>query len=146
MNFKSLLDGVFDEGTEEYTIIEESYNLIVSNAPTIAAEMKTHMILLDHARTKLSTLYYLITREVSRCKRIYEKSYDTQYARLVKLGRPSKDAIEAELKVTCQDYARNYQREEDLLQVKELVSSYMRCIDSCKQSTVEMLRDSRRVD
>lgn len=146
MNFKDLLDGVFDEGTEEYKIIEESYNLIVGNAPTIAAEMKTNMILLDHARTKLSTLYYLTCREISRCRRKYEKSYDQQYTRLVKLGRPSKDAIEAELKVTCAGYAENYQKEEDLNQIKDLISSYMRCIDSCKQSAVEMLRDSRRID
>lgn len=146
INFKDLLDGIFDEGTEEFEIIKESYELIVKTTPSISAECKTQMILLDHSRTKLSTLYYLLCREISRQKSKCQKDYDAKYTRFVKLGRPSNAAIEAEIRATSPDYAIASAKIESLEQVRELVSSYMRCIDTTKQTAVELLRDSRRID
>lgn len=146
INFKELVGDVFAEGTEEFKIITESYDLITKTTPSISAEAKTQMILLDHSRTKLSTLYYMLSREISRQKETYRKDYDAKYTRLVKLGRPSNAAIDAEIRTTCPEYATASVKVEALEQVRELVSSYMRCIDTTKQTAVEVLRDSRRID
>ena len=146
MNFKDILYGIFDEGTEEYEQISECYDLIAKTAPTIAAEAKTHLLLLDHARINLSTIYFMLCRNISKKREIYQQAYDTQYARLVKLGRPSNAAIEAEIRSTNSDYAVLSRQIESLEQVKDLITAYVRCIDASKQTTFECLRDSRRLD
>lgn len=146
MNFKNILEGIFDEGTEEYDLVKEAYDLISKTTPSISAEAKTNMILLDHSRANLTTIYFMVCRNISKKKDSFQKSYDSQYSRLVKLGRPSNAAIEAEIRVTSPEYATASSQIEALEQVKDLISSYIRCIDSCKQTAVEILRDSRRID
>lgn len=146
IKFEELLEGVFDEGTEEYDIIKEGYEVIIKSAPTLSGEAKTQMILLDHCRSKLSTLYYLVSKKINKYRKEYQKAYDLGYIRLVKLGRPSHAAIDAELRCTCSEYAKVYDKITQLEQVKDLINSYIRCIDNNKQTAIEILRDSRRID
>ena len=146
MNFKEILDGVFDEGSEEFDIIKTTYELIGMSAPSISAEFKTHMILLDKCKINLSTMYYMISRNISKKKEVFSDTYNSTYTRLVKLGRPSAAAIEAEIKASNPAYSGLMIEVEKLEQVKDLIASYLRCIDSCKQTITELLRDSRRID
>lgn len=146
MKFNEMLEGVFNEGTEEYEIIKEAYELVVNSAPTISAEMKTHMILLDHSKTKLATLHYLLGRNIAQLRETIQTTYDSQYTRLVKLGRPSKDAIESEIRATNPEYSGIAKKISSLQEVRDLVGMYIRCLDSSKQTTMEALRDSRRID
>lgn len=146
MDFKILLDGIFNEGTEEYNQIKECYELISKSAPTISAEMKTTMILLDHSRVNLSTIYFMLCRNISKMKAEFQQTYDSQYARLVKLGRPSNAAIEAEIRSQNPEYSGITMKIETFEYVKDLINSYIKCIDECKKTTIEALRDSRRID
>lgn len=146
VDFKILLKDIFTEDSEEFAIIKDSYDCIISSAPTISAEAKTQMILLDHNRTKLSTLYFMLARKISTLKSTYQSDWDTQYARLVKIGRPSKDSIESEIRANNPALAGAIVQVNQYEQVQELVSMYMRCIDSAKQTATELLRDSRRLD
>ena len=145
-NFKELLDGIFNEGSHEYSVIELSYQMIVGTIPSTPAEMKTQMVQLDQQRTELSTLYYLLSREINYLKDDIQKETDATYVRLVKLGRPSKDAIETELRATNETYAVGSLKLENYIALRELVLSYIRSIDSRKQTVVELLRNSYRVD
>ena len=137
---------VFPEGSEESQLLRDCYDLIAKSAPTLASEAKTQMILLDQMRAKLSSLYFLLSRNISQLKSSIQSSYDSSYVRLVKLGRPSGAAIEAEIRATNPDYVIVSTKIETYEQVKELVSNYMKSIDSCSRTAIEILRDSRRVD
>lgn len=146
MTLKDMLEGIFDENTKEYEIINECYNLITTDIPVTSAQARVHMINLDRSRTDLSTMYFMLCRNISKKKEVHQKSYDAQYARLVKLGRPSNAAIEAEIRANDPAYSGLCSEIEALEQVKELISSYIRCIDANKKTTSEILMDSRRVD
>lgn len=145
-DFKVVLDNIFSEDTHEYEIIKEAHDIITNNAPTISSEMKTQMILIDRCRTELSTLYFMLNRSIAKLEESYRSTYDKQYTRLVKLGRPSGAAIEAELRSSLPDYVVASEKINTLNSVKDLVSSYMRCLDSRKQTITEIFRDSRRID
>lgn len=146
MNLSEILDGVFDPGTEEYEVIEETYNTIIQSAPSISAEAKTTLILLDHLRTRMVTIYYLLSRKVNRMKAEVQEIYDAQYTRLVKMGRPSNSAIEAEIRSTNQQYAMACNNVDKHEIVKGLVDSYIRCIDSHQRTAMELLRNMNRID
>ena len=145
-DIKSVISGVFPEGSDEFETLVECYNLVMGSTPSIAAEAKTNMTLLDHMRMKLSTLYFLLERSISKKRTQYQAVYDAAYTRLVKLGRPSNTAIEAEIRVTVPDYLTGSEEIEKLEQVKNLISGYLRGIDAYKQTSIEILRDSRRLD
>ena len=145
-NFKELLGDVFKEDSHEYSVIELSYQIIAGTIPSTPAEMKNQMIQLDQQRTELSTLYYLINRKIMYLREDLQKESDATYVRLVKLGRPSKDAIETELRATNSVYAVNSLKIAQFENVKELVLSYIRSIDSRKQTVIELLRNAYRVD
>ena len=146
MKFNDLLQDVFDEGTEEYNIIKDTYDLITDNVPSIAAECKTNLILLDNCRVKLATLYYQLGRSISRAYEGVQQTHDQMYMRLVKLGRPSKEAIESEIRATNPEYSGVSKKVSLLEEVRNLVSMYMRCVDSRKQTTTELLRNINRID
>lgn len=146
MKFEDTLKEVFPETSDEYKLILEASDLLASSAPSIAAECKTIMILADHIKPRLAALYFLLSREISKMKETYQASYDAQYVRLVKMGRPSNAAIEAEIRVTNTEFITLSKQIDKYEQVKELINFYLRCIDSLKQSAIEILRDSRRID
>lgn len=146
MNFEEIIGDVFSTNSEEFQIIKDTYDLIGMSAPTIAAEFKTHMILLDKYKISLSTMYYMLSRNISEKKEAFSATYNSSYVRLVKLGRPSAAAIEAEIKAGNPAYSGMTHEIEKLQQVKDLINDYLRCIDSCKQTAIEFLRDSRRID
>lgn len=146
MNFKESLIEVFSEGTHEYEVLMNVHDLITSYSPSISAECKTQMILLDQSKIELSSLYYMVSRRISKLKASIQSSYDTQYTRLVKLGRPSNAAIEAEIRLSNSDYLSVCSKLEAMEQIKDLINSYLRCIDATKATAIELLRDSRRID
>lgn len=145
-DFDKVLDGVFGQNSHEREVLELTYQVIVGTAPTTSAEIKNHIAILDQQRVELSTLYYLLSRNITRHRTEMQQETDPLYTRLVKLGRPSKDAIEAELRSTNETYATKTIKVEELTQVRDLVSSYIRSIDSRKQSMIEMLKNSYRLD
>lgn len=140
------LNGVFDEGSEEREIIIEAYNIIRTSNPSVASEAKNHLIMLDRSRVKLSTLYYSISRVISSLKDQIQGTYDSQYVRLVKMGRPSKDAIESEIRATNAEYSGISKKIRDYEDVKDLISMYLRCIDSNRSTVTEILRNIYRID
>lgn len=146
MKFNELVEGIFSEGTEEYDILNDTYNLITQSAPTVASEAKTHLLLLDHTKVKLSTLYYSLCRTISKLRDQVQSAYDSSYMRLVKLGRPSKDAIESEIRVLNPEYAKIYRKLIDYEDLKDLVNMYIKCIDSSKITTIEILKNIYRID
>ena len=143
---ENTISEVFAKGTEEYDTIVGTYDLIVSNAPTISVESKNIMALADTYKVKLASIYYGLSQKISAMKREYQKTYDNHYVRLVKLGRPSHTAIDTEIRTIYPDYVLLSQQIEDFEQVKELISIYIKAVDSVKQTATEMLRDSRRID
>jgi hypothetical protein len=140
------LKKVFNDNSDEYQTITETYKLIVSSSPTINSESKTLMILADIDKVKLASIYFLLQQKISSIKKQYQQTYDNHYIRLVKLGRPSHVAIDTEIRSVYPDYVILSKQVEDLEQVKELVGMYIKAIDSLKQTAIEMLRDSRRID
>ena len=145
-DFEKIFEGVFSKDSSEYEILTTAHDLISNSAPTIAAEAKTHLLLLDHSRMDLSTMYYMLGREISKKRSLIQSNYDTQYTRLVKVGRPSNAAIEAEIRATNPEYAGISVQIQSFEEVRDLIASYIKCIDSSKQTTIEILRDSRRID
>lgn len=143
---KKVLEGVFDEGTQEYEIIKECYEMINKTVPSVASEAKTAMILADRCRVEMVTLIYLLSREISNTRSKLRDFGDSQYVRLVKLGRPSKEAIETEIRSTSPEYRKFSEKIEKLENVKELVNSYVRSLDSFRMTALEILKDSRRLD
>lgn len=146
MKIEETLTLAFSEGTEEYETLHTAYKLITTSYPSVASEAKNHLIMLDHSRMKLATLYYGVCRNISHLRDMTQATYDTQYTRLVKMGRPSKDAIEAEIRSTNGEYAGVSKQIKDLEDVKDLISMYMRCIDSNKSTVTEILRNVYRID
>ena len=145
INFEPL-KSVFNEDSDEYKTIVEAYNIMSKSAPVTSGESKTQMLLLDNLRIKLSTYYYLCCKKISDLKKTTQSAYDTQYARLVKLGRPSNASIECEIRLNSPEYAKSYSQMTDLEDVKTLLSSYLKCLDNSKITAIEILRDSRRID
>lgn len=145
MEVSKLLSEILGD-SEESKILEETYGLITQSVPTVISEAKTHMLLLDHARTKLSTIYYMVCREISRLNALVQPTYDAQYTRLVKLGRPTKDAIESEIRSINPEYSGTYRKMCDYEDLKNLITMYIRCIDSNKNTTVEILHNINRID
>lgn len=143
---KKLLCEVFGESSEEVEVIVSAYDLIVSSAPTILSEAKTHLILLDHCRVKLSSIYYMISRKISKMRELSQNSYDSSYVQLVKRGRPSKDAIEAEIRSLNPEYSSVYQTIIKFEEIENLINMYIRCIDSSKTTTLEIIRNINRLD
>ena len=146
MNLKNIFKNVFDEGTEEFEILKDAYELIVSSGMVIHSEFKQTMILADASKVKLATLYYMISTQISEIRSSYEKTYNEIYIKLVKMERPSQHAIETEIKQVYPDYLVACNKIEKFEQVKELITMYIKSIDSIKQTAMEMLRDSRRID
>lgn len=146
MNFVELLDGVFNEGTEEFDTLKETHDLIVQSSPIISAEAKTHLLLLDHSRVKLVTMYYSLSKRIASLNDQFQATHDAAYTRLVKIGRPSKDAIEAEIRATNPEYAGISRQIIKYENIKELVSMYIRCIDASKTTTIELLKNMYRLD
>jgi len=142
---KDTLNSIFGD-SEESRIIQEVSDATMSSVPSTAPEAKMKMMLFDALKCRLSNVYFLICRNIHILQREFQQSYDTQYTRLVKLGRPSKDAIEAEIRTLQPNYASAIQKVQDLEDVKEFISLQMRCIDACKTTAMRVLEDSRRID
>lgn len=143
------LKEVFPETSEEYKTIIEAYDLVSTSAPTIAAEAKTNMILLDSTRIKLSSIYFMISRNISNLKATYQQTHDAEYKRLSMtsgLSNPSNTTVETIIRSKNPAYAGAIKKCEDLEDVKTFLSNILRCIDSSKQTALELLRDSRRLD
>jgi hypothetical protein len=145
-NFNELFNGIFNEGSHELETIELAYQLISGTAPTTATQLKAQMIELDQMRIEMVTLYYLLNRKIMQLKDDTQRETDATYVRLVKLGRPSKDAIETELRATNEVYSVNSFKLENYNNAKELVLSFIRSIDARKQTVIELLRTAYRVD
>lgn len=143
---KNLLSEIFGPESQEVDTLVDAYNLIVKTAPTVSSEAKTHLLLLDHSRTKLASLYYMITRVISKKWNSMQSTYDETYVQLVRRGRPSKDAIEAEIRQLNPEYSGIAYQVSQLEEVKELINMYLRCIDSNKTTTLEILRNINRID
>lgn len=146
MDYSKELSEIFSTESDEYKTLVEINRVLSMSSPSISSEAKSQMIILDSSKTKLSTIYFMLNRAISRLKREVQSAYDIQYTRLVKLGRPSNTAIEAEIRSTNPQYVTNSQRISDLEDIKDLIYNYMKCIDSCKFTASEILRDSRRID
>jgi len=140
------LSEVFPSGSSEYQILSNAYGLIIAGIPQIAAEYKNKLIALDASRAELSSLYFMINRNISKLKATIQTDYDGQYTRLVKIGRPSNTAIEAEIRFNNPDYLKVSNQIEELENVKNLIVNYMKCIDNCRLTTTELFKDSRRID
>lgn len=140
------LSYLFPEGSEELDVLKSTYHIITSTYPSVASEAKSQLIVLDQCRVKLSTLYYSICRTISRLRDSMESTYNASYVRLVKLGRPSKDAIEAEIKATNPEYSGVAKKISDYEDAKNLINMYIRCVDSSKSTVTEILRNIYRID
>lgn len=143
---KELLSGVFEEGTHEYETIQECYELINKTVPSVASEAKTAMILADRCRIEMVTLNYLISRNISNKRSQLRDLGDSQYVRLVKLGRPSKEAIDTEIRSLNPQYRKVSEEVDNLVDVRELINSYIKSLDSFRLTALEVLKDSRRLD
>lgn len=143
---KDSLVKIFGEKSEELLTITDTYGLIIKGSPTTISEAKTRMVLLDRAKTKLSTIYYMLCREISRLRETVQPTYDAQYTRLVKLGRPTKDAIESEIRASNPEYSGIQNQITAYEDVKTLITMYFRCIESDKGTVSEILRNINRID
>lgn len=146
MNFKKLLNDVFEEGTEEYTVLMDTYNFVIKSAPVLSVQSKSVMAESDVLKIKLSTIYYTLSRMIEDLRASYENQYNMLYVKLVKMERPSHHAIETEIKTNYPEYLVALKNITQYEMLKELVTMYIKSLDSLKQSAVEMLRDSRRID
>lgn len=140
------LSEIFPESSEEYQAITTAYKFLNSPIPMTAAEAKTLLYQIDGVRSRLSTIYFLISRELSKAKSGIQSEYDAGYTRLVRQGRPSHTAIEAELRTLLPNYLIFSDTSEKYTQVKDLVASFIKGLDGIKQTTLEAFRDSRRID
>lgn len=129
---------------DELTSIIRVSAVLTLSTPVTESEANYIMEKLDSGRAELSSIYFQLSREVSRLESEVQKDYDSSYSRLVRLGRPSKDAIEAEIRNGNPKYVEVSCRIKSLEDVKELISMYMRSIDSKKTSVLEALRSIKR--
>lgn len=146
MELENVLKDLFPEGSFEYETLVSTNKLIVGACPATAAAAKNHLISLDHGRVKLSSMYFILGRKITEKKSLMQSTYDAQYTTLVKRGRPSKDAIEAELRSINPEYAGYQKQIHELEELRDLVSMYIRCVDSSKSTVTEILRNIYRID
>lgn len=146
MDFKEILNGVFPEDTEEFEEIKNCYDLITKSSISLISEAKSHLFLLDRSQIKLSTIYYLLSRRISSIRESIQSDYDASYTSLVRRGRPSKDSVESEIRSTNPVLYEVFSKISKLEDVKELVSLYLKCIDSSRKTAVEVIRTSGRID
>ena len=129
---------------DELTSIVRVSAVLTLSTPVTESEANYIMEKLDSSKAELSSIYFQLSREISRLESEVQKDYDSSYSRLVRLGRPSKDAIEAEIRNGNPMYVEVSCRIKSLEDVKELISMYMRSIDSKKTSVLEALRSIKR--
>lgn len=129
---------------DELTSIVRVSAVLTLSTPVTESEANYIMEKLDSGKAELSSIYFQLSREISRLESEVQKDYDSSYSRLVRLGRPSKDAIEAEIRNGNPMYVEVSCRIKSLEDVKELISMYMRSIDSKKTSVLEALRSIKK--
>lgn len=129
---------------DELTSIIRVSAVLTLSTPVTESEANYIMEKLDSGKAELSSIYFQLSREISRLESEVQKDYDSSYSRLVRLGRPSKDAIEAEIRNGNPTYVEVSCRIKSLEDVKELISMYMRSIDSKKTSVLEALRSIKK--
>lgn len=145
-NLEECLKTVISDNSEEYSVIIDTYDLLMSTTPVIASEAKTHLLMLDRFKVQLSTIYYLLTNQISSLKSTMQDTHDSMYVQLVKRGRPSKEAIETEIRALNPEYSGVVQQLDDYSEVKEYINMLLRSIDSRKVTTLEILRTINRID
>lgn len=129
---------------DELTSIIRVSAVLTLSTPVTESEANYIMEKLDSGKAELSSIYFQLSREISRLESEVQKDYDSSYSRLVRLGRPSKDAIEAEIRNSNPRYVEVSCRIKSLEDVKELISMYMRSIDAKKVSVLEALRSIKK--
>lgn len=129
---------------DELTSIIRVSAVLTLSTPVTESEANYIMEKLDLGRAELSSIYFQLSREVSRLESEVQKDYDSSYSRLVRLGRPSKDAIEAEIRNGNPKYVEVSCKIKSLEDIKELISMYMRSIDAKKVSVLEALRSIKK--
>ena len=129
---------------DELTSIVRVSAVLTLSTPVTESEANYIMEKLDSGKAELSSIYFQLSREISRLESEVQKDYDSSYSRLVRLGRPSKDAIEAEIRNGNPKYVEVSYKVKSLEDVKELISMYMRSIDAKKVSVLEALRSIKK--
>lgn len=145
-NLEEKVSKIFSKDSEEFEVLLETYRLINRSTPLTSADAKNYLINLDHLRVKLSSIYYLISSRVTERKLTTQSTYDNLYVQLVRRGRPSKDAIESEIRELNPEIAGIFYQNCELEDIKSLVEYFLRCIDSSRLTTIELLRSINRID
>lgn len=144
-SYKEYFNGVIKEGSEEFKIISEVYNILSSRLPSTAAEAYSRVSSLESYRAQISTMIYVISMLRDDINREYRKLYEKEFTKLSLLNRPSQAAIDAEIHSKSTEAFMLRDKLESYDRILQLLNSYIRCIDSSKSSAVEAWRDSRRV-
>ena len=101
--------------------------------PSTKLGLEERVNILDMYKLELHNILYMLENKFNEISYQYKEIYNQQHSRLVRMGRPSEVAIEAEIHLD-----KGLKSQRDLLQdweaFKNLLTSYLSTIKSCKDS------------
>lgn len=101
--------------------------------PTVQAGIESRVNILDMYRVKLANLIYSVNDKCSEFEFKYKSQYDPKFVQFTRAGRPNQQAVDSEIHMdpNMQDSRLTLNNFDAF---KSLLFSYMRSIDSCKDS------------
>ena len=101
--------------------------------PSTKLGLEERVNILDMYKLELHNILYMLENKFNEISYQYKEIYNQQHSRLVRMGRPSEAAIEAEIHLE-----KGLKSQRDLLQdweiFRNLLTSYLSTIKSCKDS------------
>lgn len=101
--------------------------------PSTRLGLEERVNVLDMYKLELHNILYMLENKFNEISYQYREKYNQNHSRLVRMGRPSEAAIDAEIWLD-----KGLKSQRDLLQdwevFKNLLTSYLSTIKSCKES------------
>lgn len=128
----------------EIEIIKNVISKIKESIPTTLIGAQNRVSSIDSLRPELSNLIYVINKLHIEMESSYNKMYYLEYKKVNKMGRASRDAIEAEV-MSKENILDRKEVLDNIEQVKWLLVDYKVSLDKARESTLKRWEDNRKL-
>lgn len=102
--------------------------------PSTKLGLEERVTLLDNYKVRLHNMLFMLENKFNEIEYQYKSRYNPEYSRLVKAGRPSGQAIEAEIFANKLDLKEKHDLLQDWESFKALLTSYIKTLRDCKET------------
>ena len=124
----------------EANFLREVNSELRKPTPSTPSMIGDRLTKLDDLRVRLLSMIYMITDKESEFAYEYYEKYNSDFTRLVRMGRPSTPAIEAEIHNNAAMHKKKALLE-SFDAFKGMLFGYVKTIDGAKQTCYERARD-----